>query len=171
MRLEFPEGKHEKAYFEMIKEFANANEKIIPEATNLKKGETYDDFLQRIKNSKEGKNLKPGYVAGTLYFLINNKERIVWTIDIRHELNKQLKIEGWNIAYSIRPSERKKWYATIWLKLGLKKCKELWMDKVLITCDKKNIWSSKVIIKNGGILDTEYRLRDSIEQRYWIQIQ
>jgi predicted acetyltransferase len=77
MRLEFPEKKHEKAYLEMIKEFANANEKIIPEATNLKKGETYDDFLQRIKNSKEGKSLKPGYVAGTLYFLINNKERIV----------------------------------------------------------------------------------------------
>jgi predicted acetyltransferase len=59
MRLEFPEKKHEQQYLEMIQEFSDNKEIIIPAAAILKEGETYDDFLQRIKDNKEGKNLKP----------------------------------------------------------------------------------------------------------------
>lgn len=170
MRLEFPEKKHEQQYLEMIQEFSDNKEIIIPAAAILKEGETYDDFLQRIKDNKEGKNLKPWYVAGTLYFLISDDGKMVGAVAIRHELNDQLRIEGGNIAYGIRPSERRKGYATIWLKIGLEKCKELWMDKALLTCDKDNIWSSKTMIKNGWVLDAEYELKGKIEQRYRIEI-
>lgn len=50
--------------------------------------------------------------------------------------------------YSIRPSERKKGYATLMLSLGLERCRELSLNKVLITCDKSNIASAKVIQNN-----------------------
>lgn len=170
MKLEFPEKKHEQEHFEMIQEFTDNKEIIIPWTANLKEWENYDSFLERIKNDKEGKNLKPWYVTGTLYFLIDDNEKMVWAVAIRHELNDHLRIEWGNIAYGIRPSERKKWYATIWLQFGLEKCKELWMDKALLTCDKNNIWSSKTMIKNWWIFDTEYELKGKIEQRYRILI-
>ncbi len=61
------------------------------------------------------------------------------------------------------------------LKLMLCKCKESGIDKVLLTCDKTNIASAKIIIYNGGILENEVgntvNLSESgIIQRYWINI-
>lgn len=169
MKLEFPEKKHQKSYFEMIQEFLDIHEKIIPWATGLKEWEAYDDFLKRTKNNTEGKNPKHAGHS-TLYFITNNQWGIVWAVHIRHELNDELRFEGGNIGYGIRPSERKKGYATIGLKLALEKCKEIWLDKVLLTCDKENIWSSKTIIKNGWIWDSDYESEWITKERYRISL-
>ncbi len=109
MRLEFPEKKHEKKYYEMIQEFLDIKEKPIPGAVGIKEWENYDDFIWRTKNNAEGKNPKhPGH--STLYFIINDNKNIVWSTQIRHELDDELRFEGGNIGYGIRPSERKKGY-------------------------------------------------------------
>lgn len=169
MKLEFPEKKHEKSYLEMIQEFTDKEEKIIPGAAGLKEWENYEDFLIRTQNNVEGKNPKhTGH--STLYFIIDDEEKIVWAVHIRHELNEELRFDGGNIGYGITPSERKKWYATIWLKLALEKCKQLWLEKVLLTCDKNNIWSSKAMIKNWWVWDSEYENKWIIKERYRISI-
>lgn len=41
------------------------------------------------------------------------------------------------------------------LRLMLCKCKELGIDKVLLTCDKENVAYAKIIIHNGGVLENE----------------
>jgi predicted acetyltransferase len=56
------------------------------------------------------------------------------------------------------------------LNLALKKCIELNIRKILITCDKDNIASAKTIIANGGIFENEIPYNDKIKQRYWITI-
>lgn len=170
MKLEYPEKKHEKVYIEMIQEFANKEEKPIPGAVGRKEWESYDDFLKRTKNNVEGKNPKHQWHS-TLYFIIHDQWKIVWAVHIRHELNEELRFEWGNIGYGIRPSERKKWYATMGLSLALEKCKELWLDKVLLTCDKENIWSSKTIVKNGWIRDSEYESEWIAKERYRIPIE
>lgn len=83
-----------------------------------------------------------------------------------------MKLVGGNIGYSIRPTERFKGYGTLILKLGLEKCKELNIDKVLITCNKSNVGSYKVIEKNDGILENEFfcEAYNEIVKRYWIHI-
>ena len=154
----------------MIQEFSDNKEIIIPAAAILQENETYDDFLQRTKDNKEGRNMKPGYVRWELYFLIDDNDKIIGVEAIRPELNDVLRFDGGNIGYGIRPSERKKWYATEWLRLVLEKCKELWLDKVLLTCNKENIWSSKTMIKNGWIWDSEYEHEGKIKERYRIPI-
>ena len=83
MKLEFPEKKHEKEYLEMIQEFTDNKEVIIPWAANLKEGETYDDFLVRIKRDMETGNPKYDFAKSSLYFLIDDKEKIVWIEAIR----------------------------------------------------------------------------------------
>jgi predicted acetyltransferase len=170
MKLEFPEKKYEKQYLEMIQEFLDNKETIIPMAMPLKEWETYDQFLQRIQNSSKGKNLKPGRVPNTLYFLVDDNDKIVWGVHIRHELNEELRFDAGNIGYGIRPSERKKGYATIGLTLAVQKCKEAWLDKVLLTCNKENIWSSKTIINNGWIRDSDYESEWIAKERYRISI-
>ncbi len=170
MKLEFPEKKHEIEYLEMMQEFSNNKEKAVPSSAILKKDEKYDDFLQRIKNEKEWVHLKPWYVKQELYFLIDNNNKIVWAEAIRPELNETLKFHGGHIGYGIRPSERRKGYAKEGLRLVLEKCKDMWIDKVLVTCNKDNIGSAKTIIRNWWKLDSEYEYEGEINQRYRIPI-
>ena len=54
--------------------------------------------------------------------------------------------------------------------LALEKCKELGINKVLMTCDKTNIGSAKSIINNGGVLESEFEEDGVVEQRYWITV-
>jgi predicted acetyltransferase len=56
------------------------------------------------------------------------------------------------------------------LSLALGECQRLGLNKVLITCDRKNIPSSKVIKNNGGLLENELFIHDEWVQRYWINI-
>ncbi len=170
MKLEIPEKKHEKEYLEMIQEFIDNNEIVIPRSMGRKEGKTYKDFLERMDDNRAGRNLKPGRVRSELYFLIGDKDKIIGAEAIRYELNDELRFDAGNVGYGIRPSERKKGYATIGLKLALEKCKEAWLDKVLLTCDKENIWSSKTIINNGGIRDSDYESEEIAKERYRIPI-
>lgn len=61
------------------------------------------------------------------------------------------------------------------LKSVLDKCREFGINKVLLTCDKENIASSKTIIHNGGIIENEVKdevnlTKSEVIQRYWISI-
>jgi len=76
-----------------------------------------------------------------------------------------------HIGYAIRLSERRKGYATKMLCLDLPKCRELDIDKILVSCDKNNIGSVKTIVKNGGVFDKEF-IDDNgnIVNQYWITL-
>ena len=165
MQLEMPQLQHKEDYFAMMQEFFIAQEEIIPTTMEMKNWETYEKFVQRCKDRSEGKNISSWRIPNTLYFLMNDK-KVVGAIDIRHELTEELKFDGGNIGYSIRPSERNKWYATIGLKLALEKCKELGMKKVLLTRRQNNVWSAKAIILNGGIRDSSYEVARVKKDRY-----
>ena len=57
------------------------------------------------------------------------------------------------------------------LALALEKCRELGIDKALITCDNDNISSAKTALKNGGVLENEFTEENgNIVQRYWITL-
>ena len=131
----------------------------------------YHDFDNYL-NNLELKEAKDGLVPDSVFFLLDeDRNKILGAVNIRHYLNDYLLKFGGHIGDGIRPSERKKGYATKMIGLALIECKKLGMDKVLITCNKSNIASAKTIIKNGGILENEIKDSDGeIIQRYWINI-
>jgi len=166
LKLVFPTEEYRAEWYAIISEIENANEKMTPFAL---KGETndYNKYLKNAKNNLKGDNLPEGRVPAEIFFLISNEsKRILGAIDIRYELNDYLYKFGGNIGYGIRPTERRKGYATEMLKLALYRCKEKGMKKVLITCNKNNIGSSKTMIKNGGILENEVLENGELIQRY-----
>ena len=86
-------------------------------------------------------------------------------------MNEDLLKNGGHIGDGVRPSERKKGYATKIISLALEECKKMKIDKVLLVCNKDNIGSARSITKNGGILENEIQNEDgTIEQRYWIHL-
>ena len=56
--------------------------------------------------------------------------------------------------------------------MGLKKCKKMGINKVLITCINTNIASKKCIIANGGKYESTVHLDGAnVElERYWIEL-
>ena len=129
----------------------------------------YHDFAYYLEHL-EVKDEKEGWVPDSVFFLLDeDRSRLLGAVNIRHYLNEHLLKEGGHIGDGIRPSERRKGYATEMVRLALIECKKLGIDRVLMTCDKENIGSAKSIIKNGGVLENEFINEDGdIEQRYWI---
>jgi len=91
---------------------------------------------------------------------------------LRHRLNSSLLSYGGHVGYGVRPTRRRQGYATLLLKLVLQRAKAMGIDRVLVTCDKKNLASARVIVKNGGVFDSEVPREgeEVIIQRYWITI-
>lgn len=130
----------------------------------------YHDFDYYLENL-EHKDAKDDKVPNSVFFLLDEERNILLgAVDIRHYLNDYLLKYAGHIGDGIRPSERRKGYATEMIRLALIECKKLGIDKVLMVCDKSNVASSKSIINNGGILENEFLDKSKIQQRYWIRI-
>lgn len=157
----------EEPYIDYISEWENAGEQIVPFASK-RNSLNYIELIAKWKKDKTDRVYKQGFVPASLYFLIDQNKKIYGALHIRHELNDYLLNYGGHIGYGIRPSERKKGYATKMLSLSLPIVKELGIKRVLITCNKENIASAKTIINNGGILENEVYENREITQRYWI---
>ena len=97
---------------------------------------------------------------------------LLGAVNVRLYLNDYLYQCGGHIGDGIRPSERRKGYATEMIRLALIECKKIGIDRVLMVCDKTNIGSAKSIMNNGGILENEFIDEDgNINQRYWIDLE
>ena len=128
----------------------------------------FDHYLENLEIKSE----TDGLVPDSVFFLLDeDRNRLLGAVNIRHYLNEHLLRDGGHIGDGIRPSERRKGYATEMIRLALIECRKLGIDKVLIVCDKDNIGSAKSIINNGGVLENEIVNSDGvIEQRYWISL-
>ncbi len=131
----------------------------------------YHDFDHYLENL-ELKTATENRVPDSVFFLLDTeRDRLLGAVNIRHYLNDALLKEGGHIGDGIRPSERRKGYATEMVRLALEECRKLGIQRVLMTCDKDNIGSARSIIKNGGVLENEFiNGEGQVEQRYWIEL-
>jgi len=158
----------EKEYVEYITEWEATEEKIVPNAAK-RDSMSFKELVTKWKEYESERMYEKGLVPSSIYFLMDEDKKIYGAIDIRHELNDYLLQYGGHIGYGIRPSQRRKGYASQMLTLALPIVKELGISKALITCDKNNTGSAKTIMNNGGILENEVINGDEITQRYWIE--
>lgn len=167
-----PDKKLKSQYIEMLQEWKQAGEELQPWVLQEDNSD-FDRMVQKFENLSKGIDVPEGFVPSTTFWAYNNEsDKIIGAVNIRHYLNDLL-LQAWgNIGYGVRPSERKKGYATIILNLALEYCDSLNIERVLLGCYKENIASVKTILKNGGVLEnevTENRSGRTI-QRYWIVI-
>ncbi len=130
----------------------------------------FNEYVQMLKDFKNGVNLKPNYVPDTCHFAFKGNE-IVGRVSIRHSLNEFLLKIGGHIGYGVFPSHRRKGVATSLLKHALKEANSLGINNVLVTCDDNNFGSIKVIEKCHGRLENKIENGNSqiLKRRYWIE--
>ena len=128
----------------------------------------YDEWLKLLYNWENGINIGQE-VPQTLYLLKNNGNEILGAVSLRHYLNETNFTDGGHIGYGICPPFRGKGYGNLILSLALEKMREMKIEKVLVTCDKDNIPSQKVILRNNGIFENHAFDEDKVLiNRYWI---
>lgn len=160
MKLVFPSMLYKEKAIEFVNEFNEYKSEINGSGAleGYLMNSTYEEWIKKIMSDIDVANVqKPRVPALTYFFVREDDDKIVGMINIRLALNDFLKKEGGHIGYCIRPTERRKHYATEMLNCALEVCDTLGIKEVLITCDKLNIASSGIIKKcNGKLVDEFY---------------
>ncbi|NTW96157.1 MAG: GNAT family N-acetyltransferase [Erysipelotrichaceae bacterium] len=152
---------------DMMDEWLAVEQDFSPYMIRRNDYHNFDYYLENLEIKEATADRVPD---STFFCLDLDRNIFVGAINIRHTLNQSLLNTGGHIGDGVRPSERRKGYATNMIKLGLEECRKLGIEKVLITCDKSNIGSAKSIINNGGVLENEVIEDGVVEQRYWITL-
>ena len=160
------------SYRGLVAEFTAASEKLVPFTLEFPHDD-FDGLLRRLEACARGVEIEKGFVAHSTYWLVRDHAEVVGVANIRHALTARLRREGGNIGFGIRPSARRQGLGSVLLRESLTRAAALGLTRVLVTCAKSNVASSRVIARNGGVLESEEYLpnRGEIVQRYWIENQ
>ena len=130
---------------------------------------SYDEWLKSVTDNTSQDTVNPAWVVTDTYFAFDEDDNIVGIIDLRHELNDFLKDFG-NCGYSVRPSKRRKGYATEMLKIILERARQIGMDKIQLSVERSNEPSVKTIIKNGGKYERSFSFKGEEADVYMIRV-
>ncbi|MBH0229441.1 GNAT family N-acetyltransferase [Halobacillus yeomjeoni] len=157
-------------YISFYNEWKETGESMVPWVIEKDPG-NFEAMVQFLEDNANGVNLPEGWIPHSTYWLIDQNNKVLGVVNLRHELTDFLRNNGGHIGYGIRPSERKKGYATQLLALSLEKAKALYIKKVLVVCDEWNTASYKTIVNNSGVADTDFVEEDgNVVKRFWIAI-
>ena len=151
------------------KEFLNNNESVINGSELLDKTDDYDQWLAAVTANTNPATVNPVWVLTDTFFAVDDNEKIVGIIDLRHELNDFLKDCG-HCGYSVRPSERRKGYATEMLRQLKIIAKESGMKDLQLAVERSNESSVKTILKNDGVYERTFEFENQPADVYKIKL-
>lgn len=174
IKLVKPTKEYEKEIIEYREEHLKNEEKEIHACSRLDQMDNYDEWLISLEKNSKKETVQSDWTVSTQFLGVRERDnKIVGMISIRHELTTDfLRNYAGHIGYGIRPTERKKGYATQMFNQALKYCKEeLKLEKVMVNCLKENIASKNTIINEGGVLEREYTTNQGENvQIHWIEL-
>lgn len=149
-------------YFSIDKKYIEFTEQEIREF--------FPKYVKFLINCEKPETIeKKDWVEADSYFICKDG-KMIGEIMFRKRLNSFLLTHSMgHIGYKIKFSERGKGYGSEALKLLLDKVWKEGYTELMISCREDNVPSSKLIEKNGGILNRINKTsNDKILKEYWI---
>lgn len=169
IKLVRPTAGMKAAALEYRQEHFDCGESVINGSELFDKTESYEEWLESITANTSPETVNPAWVVTDTFFAVDGSGRIVGIIDLRHSLNDFLKDCG-HCGYSVRPSERRKGYATEMLHLLLEYARAAGMSSLQLSAMRDNLPSIKTIIKNGGVYERSFEADGETADVYIISL-
>jgi predicted acetyltransferase len=153
-------------FLAMAREFRSAGEDRFSFGLD-----NFEKLLEQLEMYRTGNNLPEGHVRSNTFFLLDGN-RLLGSGSLRHRLSASLAVYGGHIGYDVRPSERRKGYGSMILRLVLEKARAIGLERVFLTCDTENATSARIIEKHGGRLENRifYEPIGKLISQYWIEL-
>lgn len=159
----------EAEYEAYMAEWEATGEKIVPMSSS-RKGRSFVQMQQKWTEGESEAAYQTGFVPSTTYFLVEATGRILGSLSWRPVLNQNLLVNGGNLGYGVRPSERRKGHAAGMVRRLLDQIVETGPVRVLVTCDEDNLASRRTIEACGGVLENQLLYEGVWTRRYWIPV-
>ena len=169
IQLVRPTEERKEQAVEFRKEFFDHGEFVINGSELFDKTDDYTEWCRTIDANTKEETVNPDWVITDTFFAVDDQDRIVGIIDLRHTLNDFLKDLG-NCGYSVRPSERRKGIATEMLRQLLDVAKKAGMKELHLSVEKNNEPSIKTIIRNGGVYERSFDFDEEQADIYRIAV-
>lgn len=138
--------------YEMLQELPREENGFVNSANGLSFRE-YKTWLAYGRESAMQKGIVDGWRVPRSAYWLYADGRPVGIGMIRHFLTEALRREGGTIGYAVRPSERGKGFGKALLSALLEKCRELSIDRALVTVHEDNVPSLRTALSCGGVLE------------------
>jgi predicted acetyltransferase len=159
-----PSIEYQTSFVAALREFQAENRNLDLDADRLSERHAFESYVDALHAAALEETPRPeGWVPATTLWAVDGAE-YVGSVQIRHSLTETLRTVGGHIGYEVRPSARRRGHATRMLALSLPYAKSLGIDPALVTCDKTNVASRKVIEASGGQRDAPV----GIKLRFWV---
>ena len=156
LRFEKIDYDYYEQYKEMLQEWRDSNTSLTPGILQLPCNDEmeYKNIINTAKNAEIGiHNEKEWYERCRYYLIVNDQNKLIGATAIRQNLTQLGKDTWGNIAYGIRPSERRKGYAKAVANMLINKCKELGMNEI-VACHYIENDASKRVLESVGAIPT-----------------
>lgn len=142
-----PSKLYYKQYKEMMDEWHKEGGKIAPWPLSLEYEDDakFEKLLKHLDDAENGR-IPQGISPSTTYWVYDKtSDRMIGATNIRHKVvGESGKLWG-HIGYGIRPSERRKGYASMTLRFAMKEAKNLGIENIYVAAYVENIGSIKTI--------------------------
>lgn len=168
MNYRLPEISDEIMLYEYVQEHYDNGETSISASLDLSVSD-YSVWVEKMWNNA---SVGDDVWGKSLTYLCFDEAKLVGLLNIRYDLPKNLSEKYGNIGYGVRPSERRKGYATAMLRYALSICKEKGMKQVILGCYKDDFASAATIKRNGGVLfvENDNYTKEKTSQYYLINL-
>ena len=169
IRLVRPTSDRKETVLDYKKEHFDYGEKEISGSERLDQIDFYEEWLQFVEKNTSLETVDSDWVVADVFLALDENDRMVGIIDLRHYLNDYLEYYG-NSEYSVRPSERGKGYAVEMLRQIKKIARDAGMEVLHMAVFRDNLASVKTIVRNGGAWERSFVAEGKMADMYRIRL-